>query len=147
MCVCFLLAVFETHVTFFLSLTHTHAHAHTHTHTHMHAHTHARTHTCTCTRAHTRTHTHTHTHAQSFNELRPNEFEVVAMYDYAGLEHGDLALTKGSKVIVYDDSRQYWWRARDETGYISLSVLCSFGMLCVQCRHARSCICMYYVRV
>ena len=38
------------------------------------------------------------------------------MYDYAALEQGDLPLVKGSKVVVFDDSRRYWWRARDERG-------------------------------
>ena len=47
---------------------------------------------------------------------KPNEFDVVAMYDYPGLERGDLALIKGQKVTVFDDSREYWWRARDDRG-------------------------------
>lgn len=45
-----------------------------------------------------------------------NEFDVVAMYDYPGLERGDLALIKGQKVTVFDDTREYWWRARDDKG-------------------------------
>ena len=44
------------------------------------------------------------------------EFEVIAMYDYPGLERGDLPLIKGKKVTVFDDSREYWWRARDDKG-------------------------------
>ena len=80
-----------------------HIHTHTLTHTHTHSHTHTLTHT----------HTHTLTH---FNQLQAHEFEVIAMYNYAGQEQGDLALVKGTKYVVFDDSRQYWWRARDERG-------------------------------
>ena len=47
---------------------------------------------------------------------KANDFDVVAMYDYPGLERGDLALLKGQKVTVFDDSREYWWRARDDRG-------------------------------
>ena len=47
---------------------------------------------------------------------RHSEFEVIAMYDYPGLERGDLPLVKGQRVVVYDDSREYWWRARSEYG-------------------------------
>jgi len=50
------------------------------------------------------------------NTPKTNEFDVVAMYDYPGLERGDLALVKGQKVTVFDDSREYWWRARDSKG-------------------------------
>lgn len=50
------------------------------------------------------------------SEPKTNEFEVIAMYDYPGLERGDLPLIKGQKVTVFDDSREYWWRARDDKG-------------------------------
>ena len=82
----------------------------------MHTHTFSLSPTHTLTHIRLYTHTHTHTHTQNFNQLKPSEFEVIAMYDYAGQEQGDLALVKGSKVIVFDDSRQYWWRARDDRG-------------------------------
>ncbi len=44
------------------------------------------------------------------------EFEVIAMYDYPGLEKGDLPLCKGQRVVIFDDSREYWWRARNNNG-------------------------------
>ena len=40
------------------------------------------------------------------------------MYDYPGIEKGDLPLCKGQKVIIFDDSRDHWWRARDDKGYV-----------------------------
>ena len=43
-------------------------------------------------------------------------FEVVALYDYNGIEKGDLPLQKGQKLIVIDNSREYWWKARDSNG-------------------------------
>lgn len=54
--------------------------------------------------------------AQVRGKNKANEFDVVAMYDYPGLERGDLALIKGQKVTVFDDTREYWWRARDDRG-------------------------------
>ena len=47
---------------------------------------------------------------------QPNDFDVIAMYDYPGLERGDLPLIKSQKVTVFDDTREYWWRARDDKG-------------------------------
>ena len=66
----------------------------------------------------------THTHVRTHTQVRPlpaepaklTDFEVIAMYDYPGLERGDLPLTKGQRVVVFDDSREYWWRARNEQG-------------------------------
>ena len=62
--------------------------------------------------------THTHTQSRPLPPEPPEltEFEVIAKYDYTGLEKGDLSLVKGQRVIVFDDSREYWWRARDEYG-------------------------------
>lgn len=50
-----------------------------------------------------------------------DEFCVVAEYDCpgmerAGLEKGVLALTKGQRMIVFDDTQEHWWRARDDKG-------------------------------
>ena len=53
-----------------------------------------------------------HTHTQ----LKPNEFEVIAMYNYKPKEALDLPLVKGSKVIICDSSRQHLWLARNEMG-------------------------------
>ena len=67
--------------------------------------------------------THTHTHTQTHKQVRlqipeppRNEFEVIAMYNYPGLERGDLPITKGEHVDVLDDSVKYWWRARNQHG-------------------------------
>ena len=79
------------------------------THTHMYS----------LSLSHTHTHTHTHTHAQSRvrpTEPKPSDFDVIAMYDYPGLERGDLPLVKGQRVTVFDATREFWWRARDEHG-------------------------------
>lgn len=43
-------------------------------------------------------------------------FEVMALYDYNGIEKGDLPLQKGQKLLVIDNSREYWWKARDANG-------------------------------
>ena len=62
---------------------------------------------------------HTSTHSQvraQRSEPKTIEFDVIAMYDYPGLERGDLPLVKGQKVTVFDDSREFWWRARDAKG-------------------------------
>ena len=40
------------------------------------------------------------------------------MYDYPGIERGDLPLQKDQKVTVFDDSRDHWWRARNDKGYV-----------------------------
>lgn len=56
-------------------------------------------------------------------EAPKSEFEVVAMYSYQGLENGDLALEKGQRVIVFDSSREHWWRARNNRGYVSMGVV------------------------
>ena len=50
------------------------------------------------------------------SEPKASDFEVLATYDYPGLERGDLPFIKGQKVVVFDDSREYWWRARDSRG-------------------------------
>jgi hypothetical protein len=38
------------------------------------------------------------------------------MYDYPGIEKGDLPLTKGQTVFIFDNSRDHWWRAKDDRG-------------------------------
>lgn len=38
------------------------------------------------------------------------------MYDYPGIEKGDLALKKGERIVVFDDTREHWWRARSSKG-------------------------------
>ena len=43
-------------------------------------------------------------------------FEVVALYDYPGLEEGDLPLTKGERVTVFNVSVKNWYRARNQQG-------------------------------
>ena len=53
-------------------------------------------------------------------EAPKKEFEVVAVYDYPGMEKGDLALKKGERIIVFDDSREHWWRARNNKGQVKI---------------------------
>ena len=43
-------------------------------------------------------------------------FKVVALYDYPGLEEGDLPLTKGERVTVFNVSVKNWYRARNQQG-------------------------------
>ena len=43
-------------------------------------------------------------------------FEVVAMYDYTALESDDLPLTKGERVVIFDNQRQHRWKARNAKG-------------------------------
>ncbi|XP_064607740.1 tyrosine-protein kinase Btk-like [Liolophura sinensis] len=46
----------------------------------------------------------------------------VAIYDFAGLEQGDLQLKKDREYEILDDSNEHWWLAKDvltgKTGYI-----------------------------
>ena len=44
------------------------------------------------------------------------------MYDYPGIEKGDLPLHKGQKVFIFDNSRDHWWRARNENGLVNENV-------------------------
>ena len=44
------------------------------------------------------------------------------MYDYPGIEKGDLPLHKGQKVFIFDNSRDHWWRARNENGLVNKNV-------------------------
>ena len=46
----------------------------------------------------------------------PPQFEVVALYDYPGLGKGDLQLTKGERVTVFNASVKNWYRARNQQG-------------------------------
>ena len=45
-----------------------------------------------------------------------DEFKVVALYNYRGLEEGDLPLTKGEIVTVFNVSVKNWYRARNQQG-------------------------------
>ena len=40
------------------------------------------------------------------------------MYDYHGIEKGDLPMIKGERVIIFDSSREHWWRARNMQGCV-----------------------------
>lgn len=55
------------------------------------------------------------------------------MYDYPGIERGDLPLQKDQKVTVFDDSRDHWWRARNEKGYYYNHTLVSFQVFVLLC--------------
>ena len=55
---------------------------------------------------------------------------MIAMYDYPGIEKGDLPLCKGQKVIIFDDTRDHWWRARDDKGYVhGKFCVCNFSII------------------
>ena len=72
-------------------------------------------------------HIHTYIHAQT-QVIQPNpdpdappplpprdEFKVVALYDYPGLEEGDLPLTIGEALTVFKAVKD-WYRARNLQG-------------------------------
>lgn len=49
------------------------------------------------------------------------EIEVVALYDFTPQEPGDMALYQGQFYTIIENSRQHWWKARDQyqqEGYI-----------------------------
>ena len=41
---------------------------------------------------------------------------MIAMYDYTAPQSGDLPLTKGERVVIFDNQRQHWWKARNAKG-------------------------------
>uniref|UniRef100_A0A8C7NZT7 Tyrosine-protein kinase n=1 Tax=Oncorhynchus mykiss TaxID=8022 RepID=A0A8C7NZT7_ONCMY len=73
-----------------------------------------------CMRTHTHTHTHTPTHLCS---LPPpgTESIAIALYDYEGVNDGDLDFKKGDKLKILQESGE-WWRAQlistGKEGYI-----------------------------
>uniref|UniRef100_A0A4W5K9B4 Tyrosine-protein kinase n=1 Tax=Hucho hucho TaxID=62062 RepID=A0A4W5K9B4_9TELE len=75
---------------------------------------------CTYTRTPVHTHTRTHTHLCS---LPPpgTESIAVALYDYEGVNDGDLDFKKGDKLKILQESGE-WWRAQlistGKEGYI-----------------------------
>ncbi|KAK9703552.1 SH2 domain [Popillia japonica] len=48
--------------------------------------------------------------------LRPKI--VVALYNYAAMETGDLSLKKNAEYEVIDNSQEHWWRVRDSLGNV-----------------------------
>lgn len=53
------------------------------------------------------------------------------MYDYYAPESGDLALSKGERVIIFDNQRQHWWKARNnrgEEGYVPANYVRKVGL-------------------
>ena len=44
------------------------------------------------------------------------DFEVIAMYDYAPSDNVDLPLTKGQVVRIVNSVRPHWWKARNNKG-------------------------------
>ncbi|XP_033098935.1 tyrosine-protein kinase BTK-like isoform X2 [Anneissia japonica] len=41
---------------------------------------------------------------------------VIAKFDYDPLQEADIALVKGDEYVILDDSREYWWKARNKNG-------------------------------
>lgn len=48
--------------------------------------------------------------------INPVEIEVVALYDFCPQEPGDIALHQGETYTIIENSRMYWWKARDSYG-------------------------------
>ncbi|KAI4463657.1 tyrosine-protein kinase [Holotrichia oblita] len=48
--------------------------------------------------------------------LRPKI--VVALYNYAAMETGDLSLKKNAEYEVIDNSQEHWWKVRDSQGNV-----------------------------
>uniref|UniRef100_A0A8C8CL60 Tyrosine-protein kinase n=1 Tax=Oncorhynchus tshawytscha TaxID=74940 RepID=A0A8C8CL60_ONCTS len=59
------------------------------------------------------THTHTHTRALTFSAPPPPgpESIAIALYDYEGINDGDLGFKKGDKLKILQESGE-WWRAQ-----------------------------------
>nr|XP_039259723.1 tyrosine-protein kinase TXK-like [Styela clava] len=45
------------------------------------------------------------------------EIEVVALYDFAPQEAGDIKLIQGEYYTIVENFRMYWWKARDRYGH------------------------------
>lgn len=45
------------------------------------------------------------------------EIEVVALYDFSPQEAGDIELIQGEYYTIVENSRMYWWKARDRYGH------------------------------
>ena len=52
------------------------------------------------------------------------------MYDYTALESGDLPLTKGERVVIFDKENQHRWMARNakgNEGYVPANYVIKIG--------------------
>ena len=56
------------------------------------------------------------------------------MYDYPGIEKGDLPLHRGQKVFIFDNSTDHWWRARNENGLVNKNVRMTPYFIYLLCR-------------
>ena len=46
---------------------------------------------------------------------------VIAKFDYDPMEEMDIRLIRGDEYNVIDNSREYWWKARNKKGYVYYS--------------------------
>ncbi|XP_071949329.1 tyrosine-protein kinase Tec-like isoform X2 [Antedon mediterranea] len=44
----------------------------------------------------------------------PKQKTVIAKFDYEPLQDEDIALVKGEEYVILDDSREYWWKAKNQ---------------------------------
>jgi tyrosine-protein kinase Tec len=59
------------------------------------------------------------------------DFDVVALYDYAPSDTADLPLTKGQLVRIINSTRPHWWKARNsrnQEGYVPSNYVKKIGM-------------------
>lgn len=54
--------------------------------------------------------------AVNFSTLAPHEVKVTAKYPYVAVSEGDLSMSTGEVLIVFDKSDPNWWMARNEEG-------------------------------
>ena len=41
---------------------------------------------------------------------------MIALFEYLAPESGDLRLLKGERVLIFDNQREHWWKARNSKG-------------------------------
>ena len=59
------------------------------------------------------------------------EFEVIALFEYMAPESGDLRLSKGERVVIFDNQREHWWKARNskgDEGYVPANYVKKVGL-------------------
>jgi tyrosine-protein kinase Tec len=72
--------------------------------------------------------------------IEPETFEVVAVYDYKPTEPGDLPLVKNQRVLITDNSREHWWKARNdygEEGFVPSNYVRKAGLECEEWFHPK----------
>lgn len=51
-----------------------------------------------------------------FQPENPNQFEVVAMYPYQGLDATDLSMVAQDRLLILEQPEEHWWKARSQSG-------------------------------